>query len=76
MISFLYAVLRSFLSGGEIPHRFGVAAILTVIYCLVGLILGLFSLKEQEGFRFFGILGIVLNGLVLFAIAFVLGMPA
>ena len=72
LVAIIYGIIASFTMAGEIPHRYGVAAILALAYTVVGLVLALYSFKLQESFHLFGIIGTILNGICLLAEAFLL----
>ena len=72
------AVYLSYLNGGESSARYGTAALLAVIFMLVGVSLGVWSTTEKEKFNLFTVLGIMINvlafgmlSLILFAGAYV-----
>ncbi len=75
LLSWTYAVISSYLAGGVIPARYGVAGALCTIYALVGLILGVYSLRLQDIYRLFPILAVVLNLLALLVGGFLLWIP-
>jgi hypothetical protein len=47
--------------------QYGAAVLLAIIYSIIGLVLGVRSLKEPDIFRLFPILGIIFNTLALIA---------
>lgn len=72
------AVYFSYLGGGVSSQRYGTAALLAVIFMIVGMGLGVWSTTETEKFRLFTVVGIVVNtlafgmlSLILYAGAFV-----
>ena len=72
------AVYFSYLHKGEPSVRLATAALLASVFMVIGLVLGVFSVKEQEKFWLFRILGIVMNvlsfivlSLILFAGAYI-----
>ena len=75
LLSILYGMFSSFLLGGEIPARYGVAGALATLYAVVGLCMALFSLKDGDSFHLFGVLGTILNGCTLLFVVFVLWIP-
>lgn len=54
-------VYLSYLNKGEINTRHAAAAVLAVIYMIIGIILGAWSTIEREKFKMFTVLGIVTN---------------
>ena len=72
------AVYLSYLNGGESSARYGTAALLAVIFMVIGIGLGAWSTTEKEKFKLFTVLGIIINviafgmlSLILFAGAYV-----
>ncbi len=72
------AIYLSYVDGGVSSERYGAAALLAVLFMLVGVILGIWSATEKDKFRFFGVLGIIINSaafgvlsLILYAGAYV-----
>ena len=57
--------------GGEVPAGYGVTGILIALFSVIGLILGLRTVREPEKYHFFAWLGMVLNGLALAGISLV-----
>ena len=60
-------IYLSFRTQGGTKPGYGATGLLSVIFTLVGVILGLVSLRETEELHFLGWVGIVVNLLVLFA---------
>jgi hypothetical protein len=46
---------------GQALIQYGAAVFLAIIYSIIGVILGIGSLNEQDIFRLFPVLGIILN---------------
>lgn len=72
------AVYKSYLNDGTPSARYGAAALLAIIFMVIGLGLGIWSTTEKEKFRLFTVLGIFVNilafsmlSLILFAGAYV-----
>lgn len=72
------AVYFSYINGGISSQRYGAAALLAVIFMLIGLVMGIWSVTEKGKFKLFPILGIVMNttafaivSLILYAGAYV-----
>jgi hypothetical protein len=61
------AVELTYQNDGQALVQYGMAVILSIIYSIVGLVLGIRSLQEKDIFRLFPILGIILNALTLIA---------
>ncbi len=75
LASFVFAIIRSFMLEGNIPARFGVAGMLSLVYSLVGAVLALYSFKLKDSFRLFSGIGLALNLLSLIAAGFILWLP-
>lgn len=60
-ISVAAAVGFTCLAGGEAPMQYGVVILLSLIYAVIGVVIGIRALLEKDIFRFFPIMGIVLN---------------
>ena len=58
VILVLYLTSRA---GGEAANGYGVTGLLATLFSFVGLILGILTVRENVYYRFFPILGIVLN---------------
>ena len=72
------AVYLSYVNGGQSSARYGTAALLAVIYMIIGMGLGIWSVMEKDVFKLFPVLGIVINtmafgvlSLILYAGAYV-----
>ena len=68
----------SYSQGGVMHGGYGVTGVLATIYSLIGLILGILTLREKDIYRIFPVLGTILNvvalgGVSLFAVS---GKPA
>lgn len=66
------AVYLSYRKKGEIPQQYGTAVFLALVFLMIGMVLSFFSLREQEKFRLFSVLGIVMNVLAFAAISLIL----
>ena len=75
LLSWAYAIVSSYASGGTIPARYGVAAALNILYALIGMILGVYSLRLQDIYRLFPVLAVALNLLALLVGGFLLWIP-
>ena len=72
------AVYLSYVQMGQADSRCGAAAVLAVVYMIIGMGLGLFSTTEKDKFKLFSIIGIAANvlgfvllSLILYAGAYV-----
>lgn len=74
-ISFCSLGAMLYLSGrraGEVHAGYGIGGILVVLYSLVGLCLGIVTVKEKESFHLFSWLGILFSALSLAGAAWIL----
>ena len=69
MILVLYLTSRA---GGEATNGYGMTGLLATIFSFVGLILGVLTVSENVYYRFFPILGVILNVLCLVCISMIL----
>ncbi len=71
LLSFAAVLFLAYKRGGEVPNGYGVTGILIALFSVIGLILGLRTVREPEKYHFFAWLGMVLNGLALAGISLV-----
>jgi len=64
------AIYKSFLAHGVTKPGYGLTGLLAVIFSIIGIVLGVLSLKENDSFHVFGWGGIILNLLVLVGTAY------
>ena len=69
MILVLYLTSRA---GGEATNGYDMTGLLATLFSFVGLILGVLTVRENIYYRFFAVLGLVLNVLCLVCISMVL----
>lgn len=68
----LAAVLYlAYLKGGAVPISYGLTGFLAAVFSIVGLILGVLGLQEQDVFKLFPVLGILFNLAALGILAFI-----
>ncbi len=72
MTSMIVLIYLSYRLRGEVPVNYGIAVMLILVFGIVGLILGVLAMQEREKFRFFAIMGLVLNGLAIVSVSAVL----
>lgn len=65
-------VFRSYRSGGEVPVGYGVTGVLALIFSLVGLVLGVLTVRDKNYYRLFPVLGLLLNLAALAGISLIL----
>ena len=58
--------------GGVMHGGYGVTGVLATVYSLIGLILGVLTLRDKDIYRFFPVLGTILNVISLGGISFLL----
>lgn len=67
-----YMIIMSYQRAGDVPLQYGAAALLSMIFAFVGIVLGVISKSERDKFYFFSYLGIGLNVLVLAVLSVIL----
>ena len=63
-------IYLSYLSGGNAPISYGLTGLLAMLFSMVGLILGVLTVREKDIFKLFPVLGILLNLIALGILAF------
>jgi len=61
VVSIVAAVYFTYLDQGVAPMQYGMVIFLSVLYAIIGIAIGIRALLEKDIFRFFPIVGIVLN---------------
>lgn len=72
IVSMIIVIYLTYLKNGEATVGYGMTGVLATIFSLIGLCLGLVTIREKENYKLFPILGTVLNVLVLLGMAFIL----
>lgn len=54
-------IYLSYRRGGNVPLSYGLTGLLAMIFSMIGLILGVLTIREKDMFRLFPALGILLN---------------
>lgn len=72
LASLVVAVLLSYRKGGEAAAGLGVAGILALLYSLVGIVLGIRTVRNKNYYRLFPVLGTLLNLAALGGISLIL----
>lgn len=72
LISMGIVTYLSYRQGGVMHGGYGVAGLLATIYSLVGLVLGIVTLKDRDIYRLFPVLGTIFNFMALAGISFLL----
>lgn len=70
--SVMAAVYLTFAAGGEAMVGYGVTVLLSAVFSIAGLILGIMSRLEKDKFYFFSYVGIVTNLLAVFSIGYII----
>ncbi|MCM1100642.1 MAG: DUF6142 family protein [Clostridium sp.] len=60
----------SYRNGGNVPASYGLTGLLATLFSLIGLIMGLFTMREKDTFKLFPGLGIFLNMVALIILMF------
>ena len=71
-VSLAGTVYLTFLNRGETFVKYGVVALLCLIFSAVGLVLGLMARAEEDRFHLFAWIGLILNVLTLAGIGLIL----
>lgn len=72
LVSLGVAVFLAYQEGGEAAAGLGVAGILALLYSLVGIVLGVRTVREKNYYRLFPVLGTLLNLAALGGISLIL----
>lgn len=70
IFSLIAVTFLSYKKGGEVPNGYGFTGLFVLIFSLIGLLLGVITVREKDMFKLFPILGIVLNTIALLGIGF------
>lgn len=71
-VSLVAVTVLSYSREGDVPAGYGFTGVFAMILSLIGLVLGILAVRETDRFKFFGWLGILLNGISLFMISGIL----
>lgn len=66
------AVIFSYRSGGEAAVKYGFTGVLAMVFALVGEVLGVLTACDRNYYRFFPVLGIILNLFALGGVSLIL----
>ncbi len=66
------AVFFAYRSGGEAAVKYGFTGVLATVFSLVGIVLGVLTACDRSYYRFFPVLGVVLNLLDLGCVSLIL----
>jgi len=67
IISIGLAIYFAYQNNGIAPMQYGAVVILSLMYSMTGVVLGILSYKEQDIFKLFPVIGIILNIVALLA---------
>ena len=71
-VSIVLAVYLTYQNKGVAPMQYGTVILLSLIFGLIGLVLGIRSCLEKDIYRLFPVLGIIWNGIALLVCGFIL----
>lgn len=63
-------IYLSYRNGGDAPISYGLTGLLAMLFSMIGLILGVLTVREKDMFRLFPVLAILLNLVSLGILAF------
>ena len=72
LIGLIAAIIVSFMNRGATPLRMGGVGLVGMISCILGFIVGLLSTKEYDSYMLFPRMGVILNGLAVFAWTYII----
>ena len=72
LAALFFVVFCSYLSAGEASTGYGFTGFLSTVFSLVGLCLGITTVREKDYYRFFPVLGILLNLAALGSVSLIL----
>lgn len=74
LISLIVVTVQAYAAAGDAQTRAGFTGLFAAVFSIVGLVLSLMTIQEKVHLKFFSVLGIVLNGIVLLWIGLILYM--
>ena len=72
LVSIAVAVYQTYLAKGSAGSNMGIVGVVVTVFAITGLVLGYLGKNEPDTFKFFSILGLVLNVLALAGISVIL----
>ncbi len=72
LASMIAVIFLSYSKGGQVPAGYGFSGLLATVFSVIGLVLGITTLREKNQFLFFPLLGVIFNGLALVIIGVLL----
>lgn len=61
LAALIVMVFRSYLSAGDVAVNYGFTGLLATLFSMVGLSLGMATVRDKDYYRLFPVLGILLN---------------
>ncbi|MBR3825618.1 MAG: hypothetical protein IKJ39_10540 [Lachnospiraceae bacterium] len=71
-ISLISLIYLAYLKKGNAPFNYGIAAILALVFAIVGMVLAVLAVQEKEKFLVFGWIGVGLNALAILGVSGIL----
>lgn len=65
LAAMIAVIFLSYKRGGNVPAGYGFTGLFAVVFSVVGLVLGITSMREKNQFLLFPVIGIILNGVAL-----------
>ncbi len=72
LAAMIAVIFLSYTKGGNVPAGYGFTGLFAVVFSVVGLVLGITSIREKNQFLLFPVIGIILNGVALVLIGVLL----
>lgn len=70
-LSLVAVIYLTYVQAGEAPTGYGVTGLLVTVFSMIGLILGVVTVREKDRYKLFPCMGIVLNTVALIGIGLV-----
>lgn len=71
VLSLATVIYLTYVQAGEAPAGYGVTGLLVTIFSMIGLILGVVTVREKDRYKFFPCMGILWNTVALIGIGLV-----
>ncbi len=72
LASMIAVIFLSYSKGGQVPAGYGFTGLLATVFSVIGLVLGITTLREKNQFLLFPLLGVIFNGVALVIIGVLL----
>ena len=76
LLSLWIVVFRTYQNRGEATVGYGITGLLATLFSLVGLVLGILTVRDKSYYKLFPVLGIILNFVVLALVSVILYVGA